>query len=119
MIDIYFGDARICNAVPADSFISRLRGLMFKKCLEKDKGLLIEYSKRLRSRSVHGFFMRFPLDLIFIDDDKRIVELASLRPWKIYNPRADCRWVLEVNEGFTREKGLKIGDTLAFITLKK
>ncbi len=62
--------------------------------------------------------MRFPIDLIFIDKDKKIVDLAVLRPWSMHNPKLDCRWVLEVNEGFVLEKGLKIGDTLDFTHTK-
>ncbi|HDH28193.1 MAG TPA: DUF192 domain-containing protein [Euryarchaeota archaeon] len=114
MIDLFRDGTRLCTAGVADTFFSRFRGLMLKPGLALDEGLLIEYSPHLGSKSVHGFFMRFPLDLVFIDSDKRVVEIALLRPWRIYNPRVDCRWVLELNAGFAERHGLKVGDVLSF-----
>lgn len=114
MIEISRGKKRLCTAGVANNFFSRFRGLMLRSGLAEDEGLLIEYSRHLGSKSVHGFFMRFALDLVFIDRDKRVVEIAPLRPWRIHNPKADCRWVLELNFGFSEKRGLKVGDVLSF-----
>jgi uncharacterized protein len=118
MIEISREGKLLCKAGVADTFFSRFRGLMLRSELAVDEGLLIEYSRHLGSKSVHGFFMRFPLDLVFIDSEKRVVEIALLRPWKMYNPRADCRWVLELNAGFVERHGLRVGDVLPFSDLK-
>jgi len=114
MIEITRGGKRLCTAGVANTFFSRFRGLMLSSGLAEDEGLLIEYSRHLGSKSVHGFFMRFPLDLVFIDSEKRVVEIARLRQWGYYNPKADCRWVLELNTGFSERQGLKVGDVLSF-----
>jgi uncharacterized membrane protein (UPF0127 family) len=114
MIEIFKGPRRLCKAKVANTFFSRFRGLMLKSGLAEDEGLLIEYSRHLGSKSVHGFFMRFPLDLVFIDSEKRVVEIAGLRPWRVYNPKAECRWVLELNFGFSETQGIKVGDVLSF-----
>ncbi len=114
MIDIYRAGERLCRARVADNFISRARGLMFKKSLPPDEGLLIRYAPWSRSRSVHGFFMRFPIDLIFIDENKMIVEKAKLTPWGLYKPAAECSWVLELNEDSSEREKLMVGDQLAF-----
>lgn len=114
MIEISRGGRQLCNAEVANTFFSRFRGLMLRSELAEDEGLLIEYSPHLGSKSVHGFFMRFPLDLVFIDSDQRVVEIAVLRQWRIYNPKADCRWVLELNSGFSKKHGIKVGDFLSF-----
>ena len=114
MIDIYRAGEKLCRVRVADSFISRLKGLMFKKGLPPDEGLLIRYASWSRSRGVHGFFMRFPIDLIFIDGNKKVVEKAKLHPWRLYTPVSNCSWVLELNEGFSKEKKLKVGDQLTF-----
>jgi hypothetical protein len=87
---------------------------MFKKRLEKGEGLLIEFSDVLKSRSVHSFFMHFTIDLIFIDSDMAAVDLKTLVPWRIYGPKRDCKWVLEVNEETIEECDIKIGDVLTF-----
>jgi uncharacterized membrane protein (UPF0127 family) len=98
----------------ADTFFTRLLGLMFRPSLPHDQGLLIEFSPHFRSRAVHGFFMRFPIDLVFIDDERKVTDMALLKPWSIYDPKAPCRWVLEVNAGEAKKKGIKIGDMLEF-----
>jgi uncharacterized membrane protein (UPF0127 family) len=114
MIEIFKGSKRLCKARVADTFFSRFMGLMFRSELPADEGLLIEYSRYLGSKSVHGFFMRFPLDLVFIDSEKRVVDIARLKPWKIYNPKADCVWVLELNSGFSEKHRIEISDALSF-----
>ncbi|MFQ6137037.1 MAG: DUF192 domain-containing protein [Candidatus Hydrothermarchaeales archaeon] len=104
----------ICTCSVADAFFSRLKGLMFKSSLPRDEGLLIEFSPLSRSRSIHGFFMRFPIDLIFINEDLKVVEIETLYPWRYYSPRKGCKWVLEVNKGVAKEKEIEIGDELEF-----
>ncbi len=58
--------------------------------------------------------MRFPIDLIFIDKDLKVVDITTLNPWRLYIPKTNCKWVLEVNQGIAREKDVKIGDKLDF-----
>ncbi|MBI5253557.1 MAG: DUF192 domain-containing protein [Euryarchaeota archaeon] len=103
---------KICEAKEASNFLSRVAGLMFREKLEQNKGLLIKFFPG--SSSVHSFFMRFPIDLIFISKDLRVVDLKTLKPWRIYSPKKQCKWVLEVNEGIIKKKGIEIGDLLEF-----
>ncbi|MEE9474469.1 MAG: DUF192 domain-containing protein [Candidatus Hydrothermarchaeaceae archaeon] len=114
MVDVYRGDLRICRAREASNFFGRARGLMFKRRLEKGEGLLIEFSSLLKSCSIHSFFMRFAIDLIFIDSGMSVVDMKTLVPWKIYSTKGDCRWVLEVSEGTIEENNIKPGDVLTF-----
>lgn len=105
---------KLCIAEVADTFLRRALGLMFRAPPKDERGLLIEFSPHLSSRTIHSYFMRFPVDLIFIDEDKRVAELKTLEPWRIYTPKKDCRWVLEVAEGAVKAKDVKIGDHLDF-----
>ena len=114
MAEVYRDDSKICTAREARNFLSRALGLMFKGSLKEETGLLIEFSSHLKSRSIHSFFMRFTIDLIFIDSSMEVVEFTTLSPWRMYNPKTDCRWVLEVNAGTIEENNLKIGDVLTF-----
>lgn len=114
MKEIFKKDIKICSTKEAKNFFSRGLGLMFRGPLREGEGLLIEYSSHLKSRSIHSFFMRFTIDLIFITSDMTIVDLKTLAPWRMYNPKTDCRWVLEAGEGTIREKDLKLGDVLTF-----
>lgn len=102
----------ICQAMVADSLLSRGLGLMFRKGLPRDGGLLIKFSRHIRSYSIHSFFMRFTIDLVFLDNKNRIVDLHTLKPWGLFSPKGTCAGVLEVNAGFIYEKRLKEGATI-------
>lgn len=62
----------------ADSFLSRFRGLMLAPALHSTQGLLIT-----RCPSVHGAFMRFSIDLVYIDRDGVVTQcVPGFRPWR-------------------------------------
>lgn len=110
-ISVFKGEKFLCRAEVADNFLSRAKGLMFKQKLGKNKGLLMRFSF---SRSIHSFFMRFPIDLIFLDKQKTVVELKTLKPWKFYFPTSQSTWVLEMEAGAVKENAISIGDKLEF-----
>ena len=61
----------------ADNFFKRFRGLMFRRRLAQGRGLLLA-----PCNSVHMFFMRFAIDVIYLDENfciKKIVR--DLTPW--------------------------------------
>jgi uncharacterized membrane protein (UPF0127 family) len=98
----------------ADSFISRFLGLMFKKDLERGLILKLPSSRSRRGSAIHMFFMRFPLDIIFADADKKIVDMVSIGPWKTYTPKAPAKYVIEMKKGTINKFDLEIGDELDF-----
>ncbi len=70
----------------ADTWLKRFKGLMGRETLDEDSGLYLE-----PCRQVHCFFMKFPIDVVFVDEQGRVVGLdVQLRPWRIgrYHPRA-------------------------------
>lgn len=91
----------------ADTFIKRLIGLMFKKDI--DYGLLFT---NINHPSIHTSFMRFEIDVYFMDENKIIVDKVSLKPWKYYKCSKNAKYVLEVKKD---ELKIKIGDKLDFI----
>jgi uncharacterized membrane protein (UPF0127 family) len=67
----------------ADSFLARTRGLLGRKRLEPGEGLLIRGTS-----SVHTHFMRFAIDVVFLDRDGRVLKLSrELRPWRFAGSR--------------------------------
>ena len=98
----------------ADSFVSRLMGLMFRKDPENGLILKLPSSRNRRGSAIHMFFMRFPLDIIFLDDDKKVVDMVSIRPWKTYTPRSPAKYVVELEEGSINNYKLEIGDEMDF-----
>ncbi len=99
----------------------KTKGLMLREKLEKNHGLLMDFESE-RKPGIWMPFMRFPLDLVFISADKRVVDVKeNVRPisldfktWRIYVPAEKCRWVLEMNAGDVKKTGAKTGDILAF-----
>ena len=90
----------------ADNFFRRLIGLMGKKDF-KDCMIF----KNLRDSSIHSMFMRFEIDVYFIDENGTVFEKASLKPWRFYRPKKQAKYILETEKDRLK---LKIGDKLDF-----
>ena len=68
----------------ADTWWTRFRGLQLQKELPAESGLLLHPCS-----SVHTCFMRFPLNLIFLDQQGSVVECrAGVRPWRFVIPKS-------------------------------
>ena len=91
----------------ADTFFKRLIGLMGKK--DFNHALLFA---NLRDSSIHTMFMRFEIDVYFIDENKRVFDKTSLKPWRFYKSKKQAKYVLETKKGLLK---IKIGDYLDFI----
>jgi uncharacterized protein len=92
----------------ADSPLTRLKGLLGRDGLEAGEGLLLRPAS-----SIHTFFMRFPIDAVFLDRGLVVVGIApSLRPWTAA-ARRGSKAVLELPAGESFRRGLAVGDQLA------
>ena len=98
----------ICErAEIAESFSSRLVGLMFKKSMEGFDGLMIT-----QCNSIHTFFMRYPLDLIFLDKSLKVIKVIENKaPWRMSLMYFSSSQVLEVIGGTLKGRVTK-GDQL-------
>lgn len=103
------------HADVADSFTSRFRGLMLKKNLERGLILKIPGGRGKHGSSIHMFFMRMPLDLLFLDFEKIVLDKVSLKPWQTYTPREAARYVVELKEGCLKASETEIGDKIDFV----
>jgi uncharacterized membrane protein (UPF0127 family) len=91
----------------AESTYARMRGLLGLKSLEPGRGMLINPAP-----SVMTFFMRFPIDVVFLDRDYRVVRIAQdLRPWRLAGARRAVA-SLELPAGTAAAHRLKEGDIL-------
>ena len=84
----------------ADSLYKRALGLMFRKTQEKPLVLELPYESRLNA-SIHCLFMRMPIDVLFLDEEKRVVDKATnVRPWTFnVTPRKAAKFVVEFPAG--------------------
>jgi uncharacterized membrane protein (UPF0127 family) len=97
----------------------RAKGLMFRKYLAPDKGMLFIFDEEKR----HSFWMKntlIPLDIIWINKDKEVVFIGKdIQPCKTdpcpsINPRVKAKYVLELNAGTAGKISLAVGDKLEF-----
>ncbi|WP_335645295.1 DUF192 domain-containing protein [Methanobacterium subterraneum] len=102
------------NADVANSFFSRFKGLMMVKKLEMGLILKLPSDRSRRASGIHMFFMRIPLDVVFADSDKKVVDTVTLDPWTTYTPVAPARYVIELEIGKIAESNTEIGDELDF-----
>jgi uncharacterized membrane protein (UPF0127 family) len=93
----------------ADSMFARTRGLLGRSGLEPGSGMLID-----RAGSVHMFFMRFPIDVVFLSRDRTVVGVRHrLGPWRVAAARRAVA-SLELPAGRAAEAGVEKGDRLIF-----
>ena len=98
----------VCRARVAASFTARFRGLMGAAELPPGSGLLLP-----RTSSVHTHFMRFPIDVVFLDDEHRVVSvIRALKPWR-FGAAKGASSVLELAAGECDRLGLAEGDVLS------
>jgi uncharacterized membrane protein (UPF0127 family) len=92
----------------ARSLRDRTVGLMGRAGLEPGEGLWIEGAP-----SIHMFFMRFPIDAVFISGDGRVTKVVhDLKPWRVVWWARRARDCLELPTGTAAASATKVGDEL-------
>jgi uncharacterized membrane protein (UPF0127 family) len=94
----------------ADNFFSRGFGLIPRGSLPEGAGLLITGTS-----SITMWFMRFAIDAVFIDREKRVVRVVErIPPWRFAIAARGARDVLELPAGAVSRSGTQAGDELVF-----
>src|SRR3954454_12780159 len=83
--------SQLCIAEVADSLWTRGRGLLGRRSLAADQGLLIT-----PCTSVHTWFMRFPIDVLYMDERDRVVKATSLKTYRMSFGGGRAKKVLEL-----------------------
>ena len=97
------------SVVVADSTLRRLRGLLGKRDLPSGHGVLLR-----PAWSIHTAFMRFPIDVVFLDADQVVVKIVpSLPAFRTASCRG-AREVVELRAGECERRGLSLGDRVAW-----
>ena len=104
----------------ADDHQLRARGLMYRRSLPENAGMLFIQS----TEEMQSFWMKntyIPLDILFVNADKEIVTIhANTTPLKEWNYASTkpALYVVEVNAGFTHKHGIRTGDRIEFVITK-
>ena len=91
-----------------------MRGLLGRRGLESGEGLLLRPAS-----SVHTFFMRFPIDVVFLGRDGEVLKVARrVPPWRTVGCRG-AKTVVELPAGESGRRGVRVGtrlDTFSWAT---
>jgi uncharacterized membrane protein (UPF0127 family) len=99
----------------ADSFLTRLRGLTFRRRLGDDEGLWFIGARESRvDGAIHMFFVFFPIGVLWLDVQNRVVDTALARPFRpFYAPRSPAKSYLECQPSVLDRVAL--GDQIQFV----
>jgi hypothetical protein len=96
------------NVVLAQTAVSRLKGLLFYKEFKKGEALIIR-----PCNSIHTFFMRFPIDVIFVGANDKIVKIhQGIKPFKVTPIYFKSDFVIELPAGILEATGTTASDIL-------
>ncbi|MFH1222806.1 MAG: DUF192 domain-containing protein [Pseudomonadota bacterium] len=111
-VQLFVGKKLIAgNLRVADNFGLRLRGLMFRKCIELDEGLIIP-----KCNWVHTMFMNFPIDILYLNSSYTIVDAVdNVKPWSMCYPRFKAKHTVELAPGTIANKSLRLGEVIRCI----
>lgn len=91
--------------------ISKTFGLMFRKQIKP----LIFIFKYPRIYSLHTYFVKFPIDLVFLNDCFEVIEIKKdLKPFKRFTPKRAASFVLELPEHSITNSNTEVGDIVSF-----
>lgn len=101
----------------SDTEETRKKGLMWRKKLDKNAGMLFSYP----DSAIRHFWMKntfIPLDMAFIDSNLVIRTIHSTKAVNdsiaLYGSYVPVKYVLEVNEGWFEKHNIRSGDTVTF-----
>lgn len=97
----------------ADSYSSRERGLMFRKSMPANHGMIFIFDQP----DVLGFWMKnthIPLDIIYLDADRRVITIKQMKPLdeKSVSSERPAKYAIEINAGMAKTAGVREGDVI-------
>jgi uncharacterized protein len=102
------GEVLLERCVYSPSLFFRLKGLLGYFSLPPQEGLWLK-----PCNGIHMFFMKFPIDAVFLDRQNRIIKIAgNARPWRVIPFVGNAYSVVEMSA--YRAQQLRIGDVLEF-----
>lgn len=93
--------------------VSQMFGLMFRTDIPPDFAKIFVL-KKPSSVNVHMLFMLSPIDVIFLDKEKKISGLVRLNPWVGFKAMKNIRYVIEMKSGTIDRYNLAIGEQMEF-----
>ena len=117
---------KIITVELAQTDAEQMRGLMFRRVLKENEGMLFIYDdENFRSFWMKNTFV--PLSIGFFDGKGRLIDIQDMEPakstiqvnWPSYTSTGKAKYALEVNQGWFKKNKIKLGDLIAIIPDKK
>jgi uncharacterized membrane protein (UPF0127 family) len=99
----------------ADTFLSKLCGLMLQKEISPNAGLILsESSESVINSSIHMLFMRFNIAVIWLNKDKFVVSKKLAKKWRLayFSDKPAC-YIVETHP--SQLENFSIGDHISFL----
>jgi len=98
------------NVRRANTPWQRMKGLMFEDLKKFNYALVFDFPAESKiGSSLHMLFVFFPIDVLFLDKNKKVVDKVTLTPFMPnYTPNAPAKYVIELPHG--KAKGVKLGE---------
>ena len=85
---------------------------MFSK--KRDRALIFNFGRE-KVVSLHMFFVFYPIDVLFLNKDNKIVEIKqNFKPFTFYMPKNRARYIIELPAGSVERSKTRVGDKLSF-----
>ena len=99
------------NVIVANSLLKRMKGLLGKKEMQEGEALWIK-----PCMSIHTFFMRFPIDVVFLSKRNRVVALIkNIKPNRMTKLYLKAASVLELPSGTIESTATEIEDQIEIV----
>ena len=96
------------NVIKADTFLKQVLGLMFR--FPKENGLILWFNKE-KYVALHTFFVFFPIDIIYLNNDKEVVKIRrNIKPFIALIPHVKCKYIVELKNA----ENVKLKDKFSF-----
>ena len=108
------GETIAQSHVRCDTFWKRGRGLMFRRALSEDEVyLFVEGRESVARTTIHMFFVFFPIAVVWLDHDRRVVDKVLARPFRpYYAPKGPAQFFVEGHPSLLEQ--VRVGDQLEF-----
>ena len=108
------GDVLASRVVRCDTFWKRARGLMFRSSVGPDEVyLFVERKESVAQTTIHMFFVFFPIAVIWLDRDGRVIDKVLARPFRpYYTPGGPAQYFVEGHPSLLDR--VSAGDQLGF-----
>lgn len=95
------------------TMLTQALGLMFRKSIPCGYSMIF-ILKKPSPVNIHMLFVFFPIDIIFLDEEKKVRGYSRLKPWVGYKAMEDIKYILEMKSGTIDMFNLSAGAQMEF-----